>query len=73
MEFVDPEKMGVWGLSCGGYLTLQAIIRNPEMFRAAIDVAGGAVARRTGISKGYAVGLNSVQFRERWIKKKFLG
>jgi dipeptidyl aminopeptidase/acylaminoacyl peptidase len=40
LNFVDPERIGVWGLSYGGYLTLQAIIRNPEMFKAAINVAG---------------------------------
>jgi len=40
LDFVDPERIGVWGLSYGGYLTLQSIIRNPEMFKGAIDVAG---------------------------------
>ncbi len=40
LKYVDAERIGVWGLSYGGYLTLQAIIRQPEMFRAAINVAG---------------------------------
>lgn len=40
LNFIDPERIGVWGLSYGGYLTLQSIIRRPEMFRAAINVAG---------------------------------
>ena len=40
LDFVNPDRIGVWGLSYGGFLTLQAIIREPDMFRAAIDVAG---------------------------------
>ncbi len=40
LDFIDPESIGVWGLSYGGYLTLQAIIRRPDLFKAAINVAG---------------------------------
>ncbi len=40
LNFVDPQRFGVWGLSYGGYLTLQSIIKYPEMFKAAINVAG---------------------------------
>ena len=40
LDFVDPERIGVWGLSYGGFLTLQAVISRPDMFRAAVDVAG---------------------------------
>jgi dipeptidyl aminopeptidase/acylaminoacyl peptidase len=38
--YVDPERIGVWGLSYGGFLTLQALTRDPELFRCGIDVAG---------------------------------
>ena len=40
LDYIDSKRIGVWGLSYGGYLTLQAIIKRPDMFRAAVDVAG---------------------------------
>ncbi len=38
--YVDTERVGVWGLSYGGFLTLQALTRDPELFRCGVDVAG---------------------------------
>ena len=40
LAYVDPDRIGVWGLSYGGYLTLQAITRDPLLFRCGINVAG---------------------------------
>ncbi len=40
LDYVDPERIGVWGLSYGGFMTLQAVTVTPTLFRAAIDVAG---------------------------------
>jgi dipeptidyl aminopeptidase/acylaminoacyl peptidase len=40
LDYVDPERVGVWGLSYGGFMTLQAVTAYPTVFRAAIDVAG---------------------------------
>ena len=40
LDYVDPERIGVWGLSYGGYLTLQALTRDPLLFRCGINVAG---------------------------------
>lgn len=40
LPYVDPDRIGVWGLSYGGYMTLQAITTTPTLFRCAIDVAG---------------------------------
>jgi dipeptidyl aminopeptidase/acylaminoacyl peptidase len=37
---VDPEKVGVWGLSYGGILTAQALARNSDVFKAGVDMAG---------------------------------
>jgi dipeptidyl aminopeptidase/acylaminoacyl peptidase len=37
---VDPEKVGVWGLSYGGILTAQALARNSDIFKAGVDMAG---------------------------------
>ncbi|MGH9319259.1 MAG: LpqB family beta-propeller domain-containing protein [Vicinamibacteria bacterium] len=40
--YVDPERVGVWGLSYGGFLTLTGLTREPTRFRCGIDVAGVA-------------------------------
>jgi dipeptidyl aminopeptidase/acylaminoacyl peptidase len=40
LGYVDPERIGVWGLSYGGFLTLQAVTIDPTLWRCAIDVAG---------------------------------
>jgi dipeptidyl aminopeptidase/acylaminoacyl peptidase len=37
---VDPEKIGIWGLSYGGVLTGQALARNSDIFKVGIDMAG---------------------------------
>ncbi len=38
--FVDPERVGVWGLSWGGYLTLSALTRHPGTFSVGVNLAG---------------------------------
>ncbi|HJS73621.1 MAG TPA: prolyl oligopeptidase family serine peptidase, partial [Vicinamibacteria bacterium] len=40
LSYVDSERVGVWGLSYGGFLTLQALTSHPERYRCGIDVAG---------------------------------
>lgn len=40
LPYVDPERMGVWGLSYGGFFTLIAMTDQPMLFRAGVDVAG---------------------------------
>jgi len=37
---VDPNRIGVWGLSYGGLLTSQALARNSDIFKAGVDLAG---------------------------------
>ena len=37
---VDPGKIGLWGGSYGGYLTAMGLARNPEIFKAGVDVHG---------------------------------
>jgi len=39
--FVDPQRIGVWGWSYGGYMTLMLMFKAPEVFRA--GVAGAPV------------------------------
>lgn len=40
LPYVDADRIGVWGLSYGGFLTLQALNTDPTLWRAGIDVAG---------------------------------
>jgi dipeptidyl-peptidase-4 len=40
LGYVDPDRIGIWGLSYGGFLTLQAVTIDPTLWRCAIDVAG---------------------------------
>jgi dipeptidyl aminopeptidase/acylaminoacyl peptidase len=40
LGFVDTSRLGVWGLSYGGFMALQALTVTPELFRCGIDVAG---------------------------------
>jgi dipeptidyl aminopeptidase/acylaminoacyl peptidase len=37
---VDPQRVGIWGLSYGGLLTAQALARNSDLFKLGIDLAG---------------------------------
>jgi dipeptidyl aminopeptidase/acylaminoacyl peptidase len=37
---VDPDRVGIWGLSYGGVLTAQALARNSDIFKAGVDLAG---------------------------------
>ena len=37
---VDPNRVGIWGLSYGGLLTAQALARNSDIFSAGVDLAG---------------------------------
>jgi dipeptidyl aminopeptidase/acylaminoacyl peptidase len=40
LPYVDSSRMGVWGLSYGGFFTLIAMTDQPTLFRAGVDVAG---------------------------------
>jgi dipeptidyl aminopeptidase/acylaminoacyl peptidase len=40
LPYVDGNRIGVWGLSYGGFFTLIAVTRHPLLFRSAVDVAG---------------------------------
>jgi dipeptidyl aminopeptidase/acylaminoacyl peptidase len=42
LGYVDGDRIGVWGLSYGGFFTLLAVTQEPTLFRAAVDVAGVA-------------------------------
>jgi dipeptidyl aminopeptidase/acylaminoacyl peptidase len=40
LESVDPQRVGLWGGSYGGYLTAMGLARNPELFKAGVDLHG---------------------------------
>lgn len=40
LPYVDAERVGVWGLSYGGYMTLHALGKHPGVFSMGINVAG---------------------------------
>ncbi len=40
LDFVDAERLGLWGGSYGGYLTAQGLARNSNIFKAGVDLHG---------------------------------
>jgi dipeptidyl aminopeptidase/acylaminoacyl peptidase len=40
LPYVDSDRIGVWGLSYGGFFTLIALTDQPKTFRCGVDVAG---------------------------------
>jgi dipeptidyl aminopeptidase/acylaminoacyl peptidase len=40
LDYVDPGRIGVWGLSYGGFFTLLALVDSPTTFACGVDVAG---------------------------------
>ena len=44
-EYVDKERIGIWGWSGGGSMSLNAIFRYPELYKTAIAIASVADQR----------------------------
>jgi dipeptidyl aminopeptidase/acylaminoacyl peptidase len=40
LSYVDPGRIGIWGLSYGGFFTLIAMTDRPAAYRCGVDVAG---------------------------------
>ncbi|MEM7512938.1 MAG: alpha/beta fold hydrolase, partial [Bacteroidota bacterium] len=40
LDEVDPEKIGLWGGSYGGYLTAMGLAKNSDLFKAGVDLHG---------------------------------
>lgn len=40
LPYVDAERVGIWGLSYGGYMTLAALTKSPETFAMGVNIAG---------------------------------
>ncbi|HHY17719.1 MAG TPA: S9 family peptidase [Firmicutes bacterium] len=68
LPYVDPDRVGVWGLSYGGYMTLHCLTQYPEAFKAGVNLAGiwdfaqytkwaeGHYGKGTGLFKTYLGG-----------------
>ena len=40
LGYVDPERLGVYGMSYGGHMVLMLLTKYPEVFKAGINIAG---------------------------------
>ena len=40
VNWLDANRVGIWGLSYGGVLTAQALARNSDIFKVGVDLAG---------------------------------
>jgi dipeptidyl aminopeptidase/acylaminoacyl peptidase len=40
LPYVDPERVAIWGLSYGGYMTLAALAKHPDEFALGVNLAG---------------------------------
>jgi dipeptidyl-peptidase-4 len=47
----NPERVGIYGWSYGGYMALMCLVRAPEMFK--VGVAGAPVTHYDGYDTGY--------------------
>jgi dipeptidyl-peptidase-4 len=39
LPFVDPQRIGIWGWSYGGYMTLMSVLRGADVFKVGVSVA----------------------------------
>jgi dipeptidyl aminopeptidase/acylaminoacyl peptidase len=59
LNFVDPDRIGLWGGSYGGLLTAQGLARDSDLFKAGVDFHGvhDWAWRATDFSPGGAWGI----------------
>ena len=60
LDFVDSERIGLWGGSYGGYLTAMGLARDSDLFKAGVDLHGvhDWSWRATDFSPGGAWGID---------------
>jgi dipeptidyl aminopeptidase/acylaminoacyl peptidase len=63
---VDPERVGLWGLSYGGILTAQGLARNSDVFAAGVDIAGVHQWGNTLDPRDTAYRSSSISEVDRW-------
>jgi dipeptidyl-peptidase 4 len=64
LDFVDLERIGIYGMSYGGHLTLSALARSPGVFRAGINIAGVTDMRMVYETAGRAAVLSRLSTPE---------
>jgi len=67
MAEVNPAKIGLWGGSYGGYLTAMGLARNPELFKAGVDLHGvhDWAFRATDFSPGGGWGISGKEMLDK--------
>lgn len=62
---VDPERIGIWGGSWGGYLTALALARDSDLFKAGVDMHGVHAMVRP-VEKGYSPEEEAKAHQRQW-------
>ncbi len=65
-EDVDPDRIGLWGLSYGGILTAQGLARDSDLFAAGVDIAGVHLWGNSIDPKSVSYRASSVSEVESW-------
>ncbi|MBM3790736.1 MAG: S9 family peptidase, partial [Acidobacteria bacterium] len=63
---VDPDRIGLWGLSYGGLLTAMGLSRNSDIFKAGVDIAGVHLWGNSLDTNNTAFQASSVSTVDRW-------
>ncbi len=66
---IDPNRIGIWGGSWGGYLTALALARNSDVFKAGVDYSGVHDLMHDAIAyfHAYGEGADNIDLRP-WLK-----
>jgi dipeptidyl aminopeptidase/acylaminoacyl peptidase len=65
---VDPDRLGIMGLSQGGYRTLQALLKSPALYKAGADLMGPADRRPPFVNRNalFHLGVTPNQDPQLW-------
>ena len=63
---VDPQRIGLYGLSYGGLMTAMGLSRNSDLFAAGVDIAGVHLWGRSLDSENVAFKASSVATIDKW-------
>jgi dipeptidyl aminopeptidase/acylaminoacyl peptidase len=63
---VDPDRIGLYGLSYGGLLTAMGLSRNSDIFKAGVDIAGVHLWGNSLDTNGTAFKASSVSTIDKW-------
>ncbi len=62
LDYVDPDRIGMWGHSMGGYITLRAMVTSPDI-KAGVIWAGVVAPTRTWSNAGIASARHPTPFQ----------